>query len=209
MFKLRASKKDRNVPHDHQGIIAPYEGRPPAKELSAGQRAQLDRGEAVMVQTQEGGAGGRGMAIQDVAATPETVWSRITCYDRYPKWVNLVSECGNYEESGDHIKTRFVLKGLGIRIEYYIDHVYRPDEGFMTWTLDYTRRSDLDDSVGYWFVEAHPSREGWTRLYYSVDVRMKGRVPKFVQDLITRKGLAEATGWVKRESEAKARGIRR
>jgi len=174
-------------------------------ELSAGQRAQLDRGKAVMAQFQDGTAGGRGMSIQDVAAPPETVWSRITSYEKYPQWVGPVSECETYKTEGDHIKTRFVLKGLGFRIEYFIDHTYRPDQGFMTWTLDYTRRSDLDDSVGYWFVEPHPTRDGWTRLYYSVDVRMKGRVPKFVQDLVTRKGLKEATGWVKRESEAVVR----
>jgi len=174
-------------------------------DLSSAQRAQLDRGKPVMVQTQEAGGGGRGMAIQDVAATPERVWSRITSYEDYPRWVGPVAECGNYEVAGDHIKTRFVLKGLGFRLEYFIDHVYRPDQGFMTWTLDYSRRSDLDDSVGYWFVQPHPTREGWTRLYYSVDVRMKGRIPKFVQELVTRKGLTEATAWVKRESEALAR----
>lgn len=205
MFKRRSSAANPNIPHDHQGIVPPYEGAPPAMKLSTEQLAQLDRGKAVMVQTQDRSGGGRGMAIQDVAATPETVWSRITSYADYPRWVNLVSECGNYEVAGDHIKTRFVLKGLGFRMEYFIDHVYRPEQGFMTWTLDYTRRSELDDSVGYWFVEPHPVREGWTRLYYSVDVRMKGRVPKFVQDLVTRKGLTEATAWVKRESEAVAR----
>ena len=205
MFKFRASKADPTVPHDHQGVIAPFEGAPPAMELSAEQLAQLGRGKAVMVPVQAGASGGRGMSIQDVAAPPETVWSRITSYEDYPRWVGPVSECGNYEVAGDHIKTRFVLKGLGFRVEYFIDHVYRPDQGFMTWTLDYTRKSDLDDSVGYWFVEPHPTRNGWTRLYYSVDFRMKGRVPKFVQDLVTRQGLKEATGWVKRESEAIAR----
>ncbi len=205
MFKLRRSAAAPTGPHDHQGVIAPYEGTPPAMELSAEQRAQLDRGKAVMVQVQDSAGGGRGMCIQDVAAPPEAVWSRITSYDQYPRWVGPVSECANYEVEGDHIKTRFVLKGLGFRIQYFIDHIYRPDQGFMTWTLDYSRKSDLDDSVGYWFVEPHPARDGWTRLYYSVDVRMKGRVPKFVQDLVTRQGLKEATGWVKRESEAIAR----
>ncbi len=209
MFRRRKAAASSTAPHEHQGVIPPYEGTPPAMDLDAEQRAQLDRGKAVMVQVQDARGGGRGMSIQDVTATPETVWSRITSYSDYPKWVGPVSECANYEVDGDHIKTRFLLKGLGFRIEYFIDHVYRPDEGFMTWTLDYTRRSDLDDSVGYWFVEAHPTRDGWTRLYYSVDVRMKGRVPKIIQDIVTRQGLKEATGWVKRESEAVARRARR
>jgi hypothetical protein len=205
MFNRRKKAAQRNVPHDHQGVITPFEGAPPAMELTADQRVQLDRGKSVMVQIQDRSGGGLGMSIQDVAAPPEAVWSRITSYADYPRWVGPVSECETYDAAGDHIKTRFLLKGLGFRIEYFIDHVVRPDQGFMTWTLDYTRRSDLDDSVGYWFVEAHPTRDGWTRLYYSVDVRMKGRVPKIVQDIVTRQGLKEATAWVKRESEAVAR----
>jgi hypothetical protein len=205
MFNRRKKAADRNAPHDHQGVIPPYEGAPPAMELSSEQRSDLDRGKPVMVQVQDSRGGGRGMCIQDVAAPPDTVWSRITSYSDYPKWVGPVSECANYEVADDHIKTRFVLKGLGFRLEYFIDHTYRPDQGFMTWTLDYSRKSDLDDSVGYWFVEPHPATDGWTRLYYSVDVRMKGRVPKFVQDLVTKKGLKEATAWVKRESEAVVR----
>jgi len=56
--------------------------------------------------------------------------------------------------------------------------------------------------VGYWFVEAHPSQKGWTRLYYSVEVRMKENVPGFIQDIATKTGLREATAWVKEQSEA-------
>ncbi len=201
---VAALAADASQPHEHQGVLTPYTGTPPSIELSEGDLARLEKGKAVMVPVQDGDTGGRGMAVQDVAATPAQVWSRIVAYDRYPDWVRYVAECEVYEEQGRHIKTRFVLKGLGFSYEYFIDHTYRPDRGYMTWTLDYDRQSDLDDSVGYWFVEPHPTRQGWTRLYYSVELTLKKQMPEFIVEIATKKGLKEATGWVKREAEAVA-----
>lgn len=199
-----AGAADANKPHDHQGVLTPYTGTPPTIELSDKDLERLARGKSVMVPIQEAEGAGRGLAIQDIAANPRVVWSRIVSYDRYPDWVNYVSECETYEQSGDRIKVRFVLKGFGFHFEYFIDHVYRPDQGYMTWTLDYSKLSDFDDSVGYWFVEDHPTNKGWTRLYYSVELRVKGNVPGFIQEIATKRGLVEATQWVKREAEAVA-----
>ncbi len=201
LLPAAALAADANQPHDHQGVLTPYEGTPPVIELSDKDLARLAKGKSVMVPIQEAAGAGRGLAIQDIEASPRVVWSRIVSYDRYPNWVNYVSECEIYEQAGDRIKVRFVLKGFGFNFEYYIDHVYRPDQGYMTWTLDYTRLSDFDDSVGYWFVEDHPTKEGWTRLYYSVELQVKGNVPEFIQEIATKRGLHEATQWVKREAE--------
>ncbi len=196
-----AGAADATQPHEHRGVLTPYAGTPPAIELSEADLARLEKGKPVMVPVQEGDTGGRGMAVQDVAAAPHVVWGRIVSYDRYPDWVKYVDECETYEKQGHHIKTRFQLSGLGFSYEYYIDHVYRPDRGYMTWTLDYDRQSDLDDSVGYWFVEPHPSKQGWTRVYYSVELALKKQMPEFIIEIATKKGLKEATGWVKREAE--------
>jgi ribosome-associated toxin RatA of RatAB toxin-antitoxin module len=191
---------DETKPHPHQGVVAPYGDNPSKPDLTEDELAKLAAGELVKKQYQMEG-GGRGMAIQDIHATPEVIWSKITDYVAYPKMVDEVSECEVYETSGDHIKARFVLTAFLMTIEYYIDHTYKPDEGFMTWTLDYSRESDLDDSVGYWRVEPHPTKQGWSRLYYSVDVRVSGWVPKAIETLVVKKGLVKATEWVKRESE--------
>ncbi len=201
---MTAMAADPTQPHDHQGVLSPYDGTPPAIELSDKDLERLDKGKAVMVPIQSGEGAGRGLAVQDIDAPPDVVWSRIVSYDRYPRWVNYVDECEVYEQSGEHIKTRFILAGFGFHFEYFIDHTYRPDLGYMTWTLDYDRLSDFDDSVGYWFVERHPSKDGWTRLYYSVELQVKGKVPGFIQEIATRQGLREATQWVKREAEAVA-----
>lgn len=194
---------DPNTPHPHQGVLAPYPQPPQTPVLTEAERASLAAGEVIRKQTQ-GEAGGRGIAIQDVHAPPEVVWRKILDFANYPTMVENVYECEVYARSGDHIRTRFKIGAMGVKVEYFIDHTYNAAGSWMTWTLDYTRDSDLDDSVGYWKVEALPDRPGYTRVYYSVDVRMRGWVPGFIESMISRSGLTKATDWVKRESEAAA-----
>jgi hypothetical protein len=191
---------DATKPHPHQGIIKAYNGAPDVPILLPEDLAKLDRGEAVMKQVKEG-SGGRGIAVQDVHASPEIIWSKIIDFNNYPGMVENVKSCKVYETTDEHHKAGFVISAVMMSVEYYIDHIYRPREGYMTWTLDYSRESDLDDSVGFWRIEPIPTKPGWTRLFYSVEVKLKGWVPGIVEDLIAKKGLPKATGWVKRESE--------
>ena len=196
---------DATKPHPHQGVLAPYKGAPPMLELTNDDLAQLARGQTVRKQTKdEDGTGGRGIAVQDVHATPEVIWSRIIDFPKYPDWVDGVHECEVYAKHDDHIKVRFIIGAIGVKVEYFIDHVYHPDQGWMTWTLDYSRESDLDDSVGFWRVVPLPDKPGWSRVFYSVDVKLRGWVPGFIQSMLTRRGLTQATEWVKRESEKAA-----
>ncbi|MCO4744973.1 MAG: SRPBCC family protein [Proteobacteria bacterium] len=196
---------DPGTAHDHEGVLTPYPHPPPKPTISAEEQAQLREGKPVLKQIRSdvsGGAGGRGVAIQDIQATEEVVWSRITSFEKYPEWVDNVRVCETYSQSDDHTRTRFVVGAMLLSGEYYIDHVINPDEHWMTWTLDYERNSDLDDSVGYYRTEPHPDKPGWTRLYYSVDFQVKQWVPQAIQDMVAKQGLKKATEWVKRESEA-------
>lgn len=197
---LTALAADPSAPHPHSGVVTAYRGAPPPVALSAEDLATLATGKVILKQ-QQVASGGRGVAMMDIAATPAKIWSKITDYARYPKMVDHVAECGNYRVSGEHIYTRFVLSVMGSSVEYFIDHTARPDQGYLTWTLDYSRKSDLDDSVGYWRVTPQSTSPVRTRLEYSVDIRFTGYVPGFVADMISRKGLTDATSWVKRESE--------
>ena len=198
---------DPNTAHPHNGELEPFVGGAPSLQLTAADHEKLAAGKPA-TRTAKEGTGGRGMAVQDIQASTDTVWSRILDYRNYPTMVDQVKLCETYENSGEHIKTRFIISAVGFKYEYFIDHIYKPGENTLTWTLDYTRSSDLGDSVGYWYVVKHPDKPDWTRVYYSVDIRPRGWVPQFVIDLLTKKGLVEATGWVKKESEAAQRGER-
>ncbi|MCP4500977.1 MAG: hypothetical protein GY822_13545 [Deltaproteobacteria bacterium] len=189
--------------HDHKGVLQPFKGAPPQVKLSAADETRLAKGKSVRKQAKSEG-GGRGMVIQDIHADVKTVWSRITDYAKYPTMVDDVTECSTYKGadiSKDVIYARFVIGGFGFSLEYFIKHTFKPKQGYMTWTLDYDKKSELDDSVGYWYVVKHPLKTGWTRVYYSVDVRVGSWVPGLIEDMIADKGLEKATSWVRLESE--------
>lgn len=202
-----AEAADATKPHPHQGILSAYTDAPPRVPLSADDLAKLAEGKSVMKQTQAASgdnAAGRGVAVQDIHADPATIWSRITDYADYPTMVDNVKQCSVYERAGEHVKVKFIIGAPMISIEYYIDHVYRPQDGYMTWRLDYTRSSDFDDTVGFWRVEALADKPGWSRVFYSVDLKAAGWVPPPIEHAFATMGLNKATSWVKRESEAAA-----
>lgn len=186
-------------PHPHQGV-APKFTTPSKQTLTAEEEAQLLAGTAVRRQIRYE-TGGRGISIMDVKGTPTQVWAVIDDYGSYPGWIDMLEECEVYGRSGTEVKVRFKLKIMGKDVEYYIDHERRADKGYVTWQLDYSRESDIDDSTGYWLVYPSPAREGYTRVEYTVDLRLKGWVPGFVEDLLANKGLEKATGWVRLQVE--------
>lgn len=200
VLTLAALAADANAPHEHQGVVPAYKGAPPPVTLAAEESAKLAAGEMVLKQSRSAN-GGRGVAFLDVRATPATIWSRILDFGKYPQWVDNVDACEVYKRDGKNVYARFVLDPFGMTVEYFVKHTYDPTAGWMTWTLDYARQSDLDDSVGYWRVTPISADPPRSRLEYSVDVRFKGWIPQFVQDSISKKGLTNAVSWVKERSE--------
>ena len=198
---MSAQAADATKPHPHQGVLASYDSKPTLPKLTADDMAKLASGKAVRKQSRDS-QGGRGIAIQDINAPTSVVLSKISYFKNYPSMVDEVKLCEIYENADNHIKTRFIIGALFVKVEYFIDHVFKPEEGYMTWTLDYTKDSDLDDSVGFWVVQPHPDKPQWSRLYYSVDVRLRGWVPGAIEEILVKNGLTKATSWVKRESEA-------
>lgn len=68
----------------------------------------------------------------------------------------------------------------------------------MVFNLDYDRRSDLDDSVGYWF--AQPTGPTSCRVFYSCECKLRGWVPGPVYNVLTKQALKQATTWVSSEA---------
>lgn len=192
---------DANAPHEHRGIVSAYSGAPPAVSLTAADVATLERGDLVQKQIRVD-SGGRGVAVMHVEAPPTTIWKTIQNYGAYPEWVDGLDNTSIYASQGDHVYVAFSLSKMGIGIDYFIDHTVKTEEGWVTWTLDYDRQSDLDDSVGYWRVTQLSDNPAVSRVEYSVDLRVKGWVPGFIETLLMDKGLVMATSWVKTQAEA-------
>ena len=190
---------DAGKPHAHTGKVAPYTN-PPVVALTPAESTTLAQGQPVLKQVKSA-TGGRGVAVFDVKAPKDKVWGVVTNYSMYPKWVDGVSKCGPYKREGNNVYVDFVLSTMGLDVQYYIKHVINPTAGLITWTLDYTRSSDLDDSVGYWRVTPVTTTPPLTRVEYSASIAISGWVPGFVKTMIEDKGLQNATSWVKTQSE--------
>lgn len=201
---------DPNSPHPHRGKLKPYSNPPPHVSLTLEELGSLDKGQAVRKTTKTGDAAGYGVAVQDINAPTNIVWAKILDFSHYPEYVSEVSECEPYATVGDQLFVRFVLSKFTYDLEYFIRHTSRPDQGYITWTLDYDRKSELDDTVGYWLVSALPTTPPTTRVEYSVQLRV-GEV-SYVPDAVVSKieayamdsGLVSATAWVKERSESAA-----
>lgn len=188
-----------NTPHPHNGIATKFTN-PTKVALSSGELSTLSSGKPVLKQVKEG-SGGRGIAIFDVDATEAQVWQTITSFEKYPDWIDELSKCEPYKKDGNNLYVDFIISTWGVSVEYYIKHDYQPEKGYMTWTLDYSRESDLDDSTGYWLVYPSPLDPSKTRVEYTVDLRIQGWVPGFIQTMLAESGVEDATKWVKREAE--------
>lgn len=198
-------------PHDHDGIVPPFAPGDPKIPLDKKALSTLSTGKPHQTQI-ESPTGGRGLVVQDVDAPTEIVWEKILDYDNYYKMVPKTIESKNYnvvdvkptknDPLSQIIYTRMKVGFPVLKLEFFIKHLYYPSLNSMTWTLDYTKKSDFNDSCGFWYVVPHPDDpDNQTRLFYSVEVSMFDWVPKFVVDFMSTKALTDATAWVKKYSE--------
>jgi len=207
-------KSSRDVPHNHQGLLQPYEAGPfTSLKLDKNDEKTLDGGKPVMTQIREGDSlEGTSICVQDVEAPKEAVWSQILDLDSYKGKVPKVSNCKNYvaklnEDGTSTMKTEMSVKVLpGYGYTSFYDHTFNPTKSSMTWRLDYEKSSDFDDVAGHWHLEDHPTKQGCTRVFYACDIKLKGSVPGPVVNFVSKSALKAATGWVKKESEKNPNG---
>jgi hypothetical protein len=194
--------------HPHQGKVIPFKPGDPKVKLDRKALNILSQGRPYQTQIKSGSSG-RGLVVQDVEAPTNIVWDRILDYNNYAKMVPKTLESQNYkvEKHRDGSQTIYTRMKVGfgiIKLVFYVKHEYLPKLHSLTWTLDYTKKSDFDDSCGYWYVVPHPDDPTHkTRVYYSVAASMFDWVPQFVVNFMSNKALTDATGWVKTFSEAK------
>ena len=195
---------DADKPHPHQGLLEPYEAGPLGIALDDEELEDLARGALVIITIEDEDSGGRGIAIQDIAAPPELVWSRIRSFENYPDLVGPVKEAEIYRTDGNDTFTRTKISGFLYKYEYFLINTWHPEHAMLTWVMDYDRYSDFDDCVGVWFVEAHPEKENWSRAWFSTDLKLRAKIPGFLMNFIKKQGLKDATSWVKEQSEKAA-----
>lgn len=205
VFKVGAT--DSQIPHPHQGVLAPYEIKALSFPLNEKQEKKLARGALVLSINMNAETAGRGIAVLDINAPVNIVWSRIRGFEHYVEWVGPIKEAEVYRRDRNHTFAYIRISGLLYNYEYNLRNSWWPEHNLMTWEQDNDRYSDFDDSVGAWYVEPHPSKEGWSRAWFSNDLKLRGKIPEFLMNFIKRQGLKDATAWVKKESEIAARTL--
>ena len=188
-----------DLPHPNQGLLEPIVQLPDALKLTDQEDAKVSDGETVQRYVR-GEEDGWGVAVNIVDAPAAVVWDTILSYDRYPDWVKNVTSCTVYKKSGDQLYVDMQMSVVGIKKGIYTINTVKRDEGWMAWTLDYSRKSDVQDMIGYWRVEQVSSNPPRTRLDYSTQMKARG-VPNWLVKLLTKKSLKDGTRWVKERAE--------
>ena len=157
-------------------------------------------------------------SVMEVAAPPDIVWELLLNFPRYPKFVGGIAKCEPYKMrrtiTGGKVTCATYTAAVGLfKLQYYVEHHFEPLQQSMTWTLDYSRRSDLFDSVGYWHVEAIGKG---SRVYYTQDTLLPSWIPATVRSTFTRVAMSAATSKLEpacvdeiraREKSNKAKGF--
>ncbi|MEM7027916.1 MAG: SRPBCC family protein [Pseudomonadota bacterium] len=192
--------------HDHQKKLIPYSGAPPEIDLSEEELQRLASGEALFQELQLNNAK-RGVAIFRVNANAAVVWSVLKEFSSYPEWIDDIKATEVYYENTNLISVKFVANGVfGTDTVWYAAHNYPDDDrNWGTWKLDYDKRSDLDDSVGFWSLLPVAGHAEQTDVVYSADVKLKGLLTSLFESSLIKSSLKNATQWVKEQAEARAK----
>jgi len=198
-------------PHYHDGKLTRYELGPPSVLLSDADEAKLRSGKPVMQVLEDELGARRLVMVQDIAVPPQIVFGRICDTNNYAQMVDGVNLCANYDtaqaEGGLRtVKSTYEIAVMHLKFKYFMTHQVDPAQHCMTFHLDYDRKSDIDDSVGYWYV-MNQGRQS-SRVYYSCECKLRGWVPSPVYNVMTKEALKKATTWVEREAVKEWRAMR-
>lgn len=159
--------------------------------------------------------------VQDIAAPPEIIWNILLDFDDYQSNIFGVMTSQNYRTERPAKNKPFQRRSqnpsaystkmtVGIphifELESYFHHEYHADDDVLLWTVDHSQASDLDDSVGFWWIQALPNTSSGlprTRVTYRANISWKklAWVPEFLQEYLGQKVFTEAVTWVKTAAE--------
>ncbi len=189
-------------PHEHQGLLQSYDAAPPDHQLTDEDLQRLDNYQAVFYQ-EKLEHGHRGVVIFRVDASQKNVWSVIKDFPSYPGWIDTVDEIEVYQQQPGQTAVKFLSGGLlGGKTIWHVIHDYPvQDREWGTWKLDYSRQSDIYDTVGYWRVMTNNANADVSYVIYSVDLDLKGFFSSLLEASLIKDSINDATQWVKVQAE--------
>ena len=186
-------------PHPFAPELRPIAGTPEDVPLTEEEQQRLYSGKIVIKRFDTPRAGS-GIVFREVNAPPAAVWKIILSFEMYPKWSDNISQCDVVRRQGRIWYVEMLTRFLWVTSKLNFIHRIQRPMGYVTWTLDRSKKSDIRDLVGYWRVSESSQGPNFTRLEYGSQV-ITHNVPDFVVDFLARDTLIEGTEWVKEQAE--------
>lgn len=184
--------------------LTPYNGSPPEVELSEKEVDKLNSGRPVYKKiTMTDGK--RAVAVFVVDASADQIWKTIRSFRDYPEWIDSVTAIEIYQQKDNITSVKFTADHFFAgESTWYAKHNYPSEESprnWGTWELDNELVSDIEDSIGFWRVIPVPDQVSKHYVFYSASIRLKGKVPGFIESMVINSGLKKASQWVKVQAE--------
>lgn len=114
----------------------------------------------------------------------DKIWSVITDYENYPKFVDMVHKVKPIEQGDGRSKMEYAIEMMGKDISYTIEHVEtKPTQ--MKWTC--VESNVLKANDGSWQLK--DLGNGKTEVTYTVDIEFKIPVPSLILGGVVRSTL--------------------
>jgi hypothetical protein len=124
------------------------------------------------------------------------VWKVLLDFNSYSESIGGISNCRAYSKrrtmtGGQNICAKYTISvGPFYKVNYFVEHHFEPLRHSMTWNLDYTKRSDLFDSVGFWHVQGYGDG---CFVYYTQDTLLPNWIPAQLKKTATKIAMKTAT----------------
>lgn len=127
-----------------------------------------------------------------VEAEPAEMWAVLNDPSQAVEASGSVDSCERYLDeptpNGRKIGLAYTMTVAFTEVKYSVVRDFRPDAGWMTWTLDPDRTHDLKESTGHYVVEPGKT-EGTLLLSYQTQTDIGRNVPTWVTQMLTGRAL--------------------
>ena len=181
---------------------SPVFARPLAPSLTESETATVQKGDIAM--RDDPSDSDAMYAFMSISASPEDIFAALNNPKLIASSSSSITGCEPYgdvtEDGVRKIKLHYTLQVAWSEVTYYIAREHHINEGYLSWTLDPERQSDIVQADGYYVLK--PQEDGTTLLVYWAKTVSGRKVPGWIRDMLTGRALK---GWleaVKKESEA-------
>ena len=140
----------------------------------------------------------------EVKAEPGALWNVLNDPAEAAAASGAVESCETYinepTSTGKKIGLHYVLNVAWTQVEYHVLRDFRPGDGWMTWTLDPDKKSDLVHTSGH-YVVGEGRTPGTLLLSYKTQADSGRNVPQWITNMLTGKALKGYLGHVKTIAE--------